>query len=293
MLNATPAVGPNGEASVKTAYHCSTLLDNWDEERRQFGQPLQATYDSTTAGSRADFYTTYTTSFKQPTAAQVASAKPPSCFAAEGPRMLLFHHGDIGNIEQYGYATSELALTDRKRQVYTNDEVLDMPGVSSRRHQSQELQRSTGGFCATRSGTQRADGGRDDEAPSPAVQREADFMQSMASTVRSTKDGKNGSTESNFASCGTGDGQQASLTSEGSGNSRYAPPRLLPVGRAAERERLLTTKNVTIDATGAYLFDHVEPYPMTSSKSVGAFVKSCDNPMHKTNLRVHYMEDDY
>lgn len=276
MQSSMPSANRNGEASVKTAYHCSTLLDNWDEERRQFGQPLPTTSDSTAAGN-PDFRTTYTTSFKQPTPAQVAGAKPPSCFAAEGPRMLLFHHGDIGNIEQYGYATSELALTDRKRgEVYTNDEVLDMPGVSSRRHQSQALQRSTGGFGASRSNAARGSGEDSSDAVSPAVQREADFMQSMASTVRSTQSNTEGA-----------------ATSPREGGEGYAPPRMLPVGRAAERERLLTTKNVTIDATGAYLYDNLEHYPMTSSKSIGAFVKSCDNPMHKTDLRVHYMEDDY
>lgn len=284
-----PSGGRNGEASVKTAYHCSTLLDNWDEERRQFGQPLPATSDSATAAAKPDFHTTYTTSYKQPTSAQAANAKPPSCFAAEGPRMLLFHHGDIGNIEQYGYATSELALTDRKKgDIYTNDEVLDMPGVSTRRQQSNALQRSTGGFGASRSGAARGGSGESgDDAPSRAVQREADFMQSMASTVRSTNEQKNGMDGTLSAS------RDASAASPQESAEGYAPPRLLPVGRAAERERLLTTKNVTIDATGAYLYENLESYPMTSSKSVGAFVKSCDNPMHKTNLRVHYMEDDY
>lgn len=281
MQGVMPTAGRNGEASVKTAYHCSTLLDNWDEERRQFGQPLLATSDSTTA-DKADFSTTYTTSYKKPTTEQVAKAKPPGCFAAEGPRLLLFHHGDIGNIEQYRYATSELALTDRKRDVYTNDEVLDMPGVSLRRQQTTALQRSTGGFGASRESNIGAG-----EASSPAVQREADFMQSMASTVRST--GKN---KSNTEEEDNGEVQHASSRSEEGGDG-YVPPRLLPVGRAAERERLLTTKNVTIDATGAYLYDNLDSYPMTSSKCVGAFVKSCDDPMHKSNLRVHYMEDDY
>ncbi|KPA82214.1 hypothetical protein ABB37_03333 [Leptomonas pyrrhocoris] len=293
MQGPTTVTGLNGEASVKTAYHCSTLLDNWDEERRQFGQPLLTTADSTITGAKPDLHTTYTTSFKPPTAEQTAAAKPPGCFAAEGPRMLLFHHGDIGNIEQYGYATAELALTDRKKEVYTNDEVLDMPGVSSRRQRTTALLRSTGGFGASRSG--RGGGGThndaEDEAPSAALQREADFTQSLASTVR-----YNNSNVNNTASSprdGSGAEQQASPTSEESNDSTYAPPRMLPVGRAAERERLLTTKNVTIDATGAYLFDNLESYPLTSSESVGAFVKSCDNPMHKTNLRVHYMEDDY
>lgn len=272
-MQAAGSDGPHkGEASVKTAYHCSTLLANWDEERRQFGQPLA------TNATEADAHrpTTYMDSFKRPTEAQTAAAKPPSCFAADGPRMLLFHHGDIGNIEQYGYATSELALTDRKRETYTNDEVLDMPGVSSRRQQSTALQRSTGGFGASRSAG-GASSSTNADAPSAAVQREANYLQSMASTVRSMKSNDSGNEEGEREESG----------------SAYVPPRLLPVGRASERERLLTTKNVSIDATGAYLFDNLEPYPMTSTKSIGAFVKSCDNPMHKSNLRVHYMEDDY
>ncbi|KPI83876.1 hypothetical protein ABL78_7074 [Leptomonas seymouri] len=287
MQGVTPAAGRSGGASVKTAYHCSTLLDNWDEERRQFGQPLSTTFDSSMAGTKADFSTTYVTSYKPPTAAQTAEAKPLGCFAAEGPRILLFHHGDIDDIKQYSYATSELALTDRKKEVFTNEEVLDMPGVSSRRQQTRALQRSTGGLGASRSG--RGGGSYDDES-SPVLQREADFTQSLASTVRSVNS-NNSTTLSSRG--GAGAPQQASPTSEESDGSGYAPPRFLPMGRVAERERLLTTKNVTIDATGVYLFENLEPYPLTSSKSFGALVKSCDNPMHKTNLRVHYMEDDY
>ncbi|CAC9537914.1 conserved hypothetical protein [Leishmania infantum JPCM5] len=271
-----------GEQSVKSAYHCATLLDNWDEDRRQFGQPVPAT------SGTGDFdpSTTYNASYKSLTAAQTAEAKPPGCFAAEAPRMLLFHHGDIGNIETYCYATSELALPDRKRQVYTNDEVLDMPGVSTRRNKTAALQRSTMGFtvsCSGHGGT-LTNGSCADEV-SAAVQREVAYLQSMASTMLSTR-------------YSTGDAQTSTSDSGGeraaaNSGSKYAPPRLLPMGRVAERERLLTTKNVSIDATGVYVFDNLEAYPLTSSQCVGKMTKSCDNPMHKTCLRVHYMEDDY
>ncbi|GET92240.1 hypothetical protein, conserved [Leishmania tarentolae] len=271
-----------GEQSVKSAYHCATLLDNWAEDRHQFGQPVPTT-------SHADGFdpnTTYSASYKSLTEAQIAEAKPPGCFAAEAPRMLLFHHGDIGNIETYCYATSELAHTDRKKQVYTNDEVLDMPGVSTRRNKTAALQRSTMGFSTSGSGHAgtSTNGLRADEV-SAAVQREAAYLQSMASTMRSTQHWANGTQDS------TRDpGSETTETKTGSG---YAPPRLLPMGRVAERERLLTTKNVSIDASGVYLFDNLEAYPLTSSQCVGKMTKWCDNPMHKTNLRIHYMEDDY
>ncbi|CAG9582006.1 conserved hypothetical protein [Leishmania major strain Friedlin] len=271
-----------GEQSVKSAYHCATLLDNWDEDRRQFGQPVP-----TTSGT-GDFdpSTTYNASFKSLTAAQTAEAKPPGCFAAEAPRMLLFHHGDIGNIQTYCYATSELALPDRKKQVYTNDEVLDMPGVSTRRNKTATLQRSTRGVTVGRSGHAGAlrSGFCADEV-SEAVQREAAYLQSMASTMLSTR-----YSTADAQTPASDSGVEKAATTSG---SDYAPPRLLPMGRVAERERLLTTKNVSIDATGVYLFENLDAYPLASSQCVGQMTKSCDNPMHKTNLRVHYMEDDY
>ncbi|CAJ1020309.1 hypothetical protein Q4I30_002215 [Leishmania utingensis] len=271
------------EQSVKSAYHCATLLDNWDEDRRQFGQPVP-----TTSGT-GDFdpNTTYNTSYKALTAAQTAEAKPPGCFAAEAPRILLFHHGDIGNIQTYCHATSELALTDRNERVYTNDEVLDMPGVSSRRKKTAALQKSMSGFNASRSDHSGAlTGGLDVDEVSAAVQREALYLQSMAKTVCSTPY----SASQMQTSASYSGGEKAATTESESG---YAPPRLLPVGRVAERERLLTTKNVSIDATGMYVCDNLDAYPLTSSQCVGKMTKSCDNPMHKTNLRVHYMEDDY
>ncbi|KAK7200792.1 hypothetical protein NESM_000137500 [Novymonas esmeraldas] len=269
-----------GEQSVKSVYHCATLLDNWDEDRRQFGQPVP----STAGTGKLDPLTTYSTSYTALTAAQTAAAKPPGCFAAEAPRILLFHHGDIGNIETHCYATAELAHTDRKRLVYTNDEVLDMPGMSTRRGKTAALQRSTRGFTVTR-GSSRADDPSADDV-SAAVHREAAYLQSMASTVRS--DPK--STTQSHASA-SDSGSVTDTAQDGSG--AYVPPRLFPMGRVGERERLLTTKNVSIDATGVHVFQNLDAYPLTSSQCVGKLMKSCDNPMHKTNLRVHYMEDDY
>ncbi|KAG5491586.1 hypothetical protein JIQ42_01492 [Leishmania sp. Namibia] len=271
-----------GEQSVKLAYHCATLLGNWDEDRRQFGQPVP----STSGTGKLDCETTYNTSYQALTAAQAAEAKQPGYFAAESPRILLFHHGDISNIETYGYATSELAHTDRKKLTYTNDEVLDMPGISTRRNKTAALLQSTRGFSVSRKGRAgaSADGlGAGDI--SAAVRREAAYLQSMASTVRSTL-----SSESQTQGTASDSDNEMMTTDSRNG---YAPPRLLPVGRVAERERLLTIKNVSIDATGVYLFDNLEAYPLTSSQCVGKMTKSCDNPMHKTNLRVHYMEDDY
>lgn len=264
------------EQSVKSAYHCATLLENWDEDRRQFGQPVP-----TTSGAGAvDVNTTYLTSYKSVSAAQAADAKPPGCFASEAPRILLFHHGDIGNIETHCYAVSELSHTDRKKVIYTNEEVLDMPGVSNRRQKTAALHRSTMGFSTTVRPDASGTGFHADDVTA-AMQREAAYMQSMASTVRSAPSSASQTQTSSVDGPVADDG------------SAYMPPRLLPVGRVAERERLLTTKNVSIDATGVHLYDNLEAYPLTSSKCVGKMTKSCDNPMHKTNLRVHYMEDDY
>ncbi|KAG5468225.1 hypothetical protein LSCM1_02202 [Leishmania martiniquensis] len=272
-----------GENTVKSAYHCATLLGNWDEDRRQFGQPVPSTGCIAKLGST----TTYNTSYKALTAAQTAEAKPPGYFASEAPRILLFHHGDISNIEDYCYATSELAHTDRKKLIYTNDEVLDMPGVSKRRNKTAALQQSTRGFSASRRGhTGASTDGLEADEVSAAVQREAAYLQSMASTVRSTP------SSASQTQATTSDSRSEMAVTRDS-RSDYMPPRLLPMGRVAERERLLTTKNVSIDATGVYLLDHLAAYPLTSSQCVGELTKSCDNPMHKTNLRVHYMEDDY
>ncbi|CCW60587.1 unnamed protein product [Phytomonas sp. EM1] len=69
------------------------------------------------------------------------------------------------------------------------------------------------------------------------------------------------------------------------GETAYAPPRLLPFGRVMERERLLTTKQVTIDATGEYLKNHLPSYPLTSSNCVKEFMAWTNNPMWKTRLR--------
>lgn len=261
---------PFSQSTVKSEYHCATLVGNWEEDRRQFGSPLE----SDKAKEKIDDKTTYKVSFKAPTAAQAASAKPPGCFAAEAPHALLFYHGDIAHPEKYCYSTSELAYTNPRKEIFTHDEVLDMPGVSRRRGKSAVSQRTNNGKCrGSMRGAMNDDDNHDEIAP--AVQREATFLQTMRS---------GGSIEA------------ATNSSEGTstgGSSGYAPPRLLPLGRVADRERLMTTKNVTIDSTGVHLFDHLEPYPLTSSNCIGHHMRSCHNPMHKTQLRVHYMEDDY
>lgn len=59
-----------------------------------------------------------------------------------------------------------------------------------------------------------------------------------------------------------------------------------PIGRVATRDRLLTTKQVSIDATGIYATTHADTsYPLTSSVCIGPCMKSKDNPMCKTHLR--------
>ncbi|KAG5493920.1 hypothetical protein JKF63_01752 [Porcisia hertigi] len=272
-----------GEQSVKPAYHCATLLDNWDEDRRQFGVPPSTIGDT----GKLDADTTYHTSYQPLSATQVADAKPPGCFAAEAPRMLLFHHGDIGNIETYCYATSELAHTDRKKEIYTNDEVLDMPGVSSRCSRSVALQRSTMGFAPRRRGSSLTPmNDLHPEEVSAALLRETNYLHSMASTVRSAP---NSASQTQTSPHYSGSEKVATANEQ----SDYSPPRLLPLGRVAERDRLLTTKNVTLDATGIHLFDNLGAYPLTSSDCAGELTNWCDNPMYKTNLRIHYMEDDY
>ncbi|RNE97796.1 uncharacterized protein Tco025E_09409 [Trypanosoma conorhini] len=69
---------------------------------------------------------------------------------------------------------------------------------------------------------------------------------------------------------------------------QYQPPRLPPIGRALEKERLLTTKNVTVDATGEYLSENVDEYPATSSECWGQFMAYKDDPMQRTKLREAY-----
>ncbi|EPY38688.1 hypothetical protein AGDE_05241 [Angomonas deanei] len=46
----------------------------------------------------------------------------------------------------------------------------------------------------------------------------------------------------------------------------YKIPSIPPVGRVEERKRLMTTKNVTVDATGEYLQHNLEPYPSRAAR---------------------------
>lgn len=73
------------------------------------------------------------------------------------------------------------------------------------------------------------------------------------------------------------------ITSDG--KVRYHLP---PIGVAMTRDRFTTSKNVTIDATGAYLREHLaDVYTLSSAtKSRGSFTRSLNNVMHGTHLRL-------
>ncbi|PWV05520.1 hypothetical protein C3747_130g85 [Trypanosoma cruzi] len=68
----------------------------------------------------------------------------------------------------------------------------------------------------------------------------------------------------------------------------YQPAKLPPIGRLQAKERFLTTKNVTFDATGEYLKDNIDEYPAASSECWGQFMAYKDDPMNRTKLREEY-----
>lgn len=249
--------GAETRKAVANDYHCATLVGNWQEERRTFGEPAP----TTKSGMPIDANTTYTTSYTKLSNQQVAGAKPSSCFAGEAPKELIFYHGDCAKPEKNCYTVTELSYTDRKADPTTNEEVLHRTGVSQRQNQTSTLRQTMGLSGKHQEGSQ--DGDR-----SEAMLRETQHLRSL-----------NGAEKA-----------EASADRDGQSDA-YRPPSIPPVGRVEERNRMMTTKNVTTDATGEYLKTNLEHYPLTSSECVGELVHSRNDPMHNTKLRVQYKAD--
>lgn len=241
-----------GRSGGKSTYHCATLVGPWEEERRQFGMGL--TTQPLDVAAPIDDQTTYKESFLVPTSAQIIDAKPPSCFAAEAPRELMFYHGDLLNPVKSQIPLTELSWTNRKTDPYTSPETLDIMGVSKRRTKTNALRREAGMGMAGEAGSVNG-----------AVEKESAYLRSLQSRVES-QDAKDG-------------------------DSGYRPPALPPIGRVGERNRLLTTKQVELDSVGVYLKKNIHCYPATSSDCIGQFMKSKDNVMNKTNLRVEWEDE--
>eukprot|EP00796_Vickermania_ingenoplastis_P007240 gene7240-5089_t len=255
-----------GRKSGKSAYHCATLVGPWEEERRQFGLGLST--KPLNAAEPIDAMTTYKESFLLPTSQQIVEAKPPSCFAAEAPRELMFYHGDLLHPVKSQIPLTELSWSDRKKEPYTSPETLDIMGISRRQTGSNAIRRELGVSGASGSaagGGGGGGGGGDVEAENAAVVKESDFLRSLQNPHGSAKESGN--------------------------DSGYRPPSLPPIGRVAERNRLLTTKQVTLDSVGCYLKKNPNCYPATSSDVWGQFMKNSDNVMHKTNLRVEWEDE--
>lgn len=243
-----------GRSGNKTVYHCATLVGPWEEERRQFG--MGVTTQPLDVTRPIDDMTIYKESFLTPTPAQIAAAKPPGCFASEAPHELMFYHGDLMNPVKSQIPLTELSWTDRKVEPYTSPETLDIMGVSKRQTRSNAMRRNLGVGMAG-----------EGESENRAIVKECAFLRSLQNPNGEDKQENN---------------------AEASG---YKAPPLPPIGRVAERNRLLTTKQVTIDSTGVYLKKNLHCYPATSSDCIGGFMKSKDNVMNKTNLRVEWEDE--
>lgn len=240
-----------GPSTAKSEYHCATLVGPWEEERRQFG--MGVTSQLRDVSLPIDTNTTYKDSYLSLTPEQVAGAKPPGCFAAEAPHQLLFYHGDLLHPVKSQIPMTELSWSDRKVNPHTTPELYDTMGISKRRDATNRIGATNGQGM-----------GGEDGISSNAVERETAFLRTLQ----------------------TGGGKLTGVSQGEAGG--YKPKPLPPIGRVAERNRLLTTKQVTIDSTGLYLKSHRESYPLTSSDCVRTFTKSLDNVMNKTELRIEY-----
>lgn len=313
MLPSRPCGAANG--GVSAPYHCATLVNNWEEERKTFGQSVPRVQ----TGAPLATETTTRTQHHAYSPADIIAARPPSYFTSETPRELLFHHGNAGSSCTVDQASvSELSYTDpRQHRSYHTDEVLDMTTVSQRQDAtrarkmaaSQCDQSTRGGAvtaqsdeaaCADCSHAQSSDC-NGANASLAATDDEATHAESHHSCSRSSwHAGKQTTCPSRGVNLSKEVESLRSLNrchphadTSAVGASRadtYTPPCLLPVvGRAAERERFVTTKQTTIDATAHYIREHPrEAYPLTSSTCVAELTKSLDNPMRRTKLREEY-----
>ncbi|RNE96021.1 hypothetical protein TraAM80_10004 [Trypanosoma rangeli] len=243
-------IGPSGH---KSDYHCATLLGNWQEERMTFGlkDPAKGPLET---------QTTYLASYKgSKDEEELFAAKPPGCFCAEAPVQLLFYHGDIAAPPQNQLTVHELSYTHPTMGATANSlkAILDEEGISRRRDRTEALRRAMGfsGRAAT-------------AGPLPCLGRNTVAAPLAYSTECAAKK----------------DREYVQTTRGG----RYRPPKLPPIGRVREKERLLTTKNVTLDATGEYLKENIDEYPATSSECWGQFMAYKDDPMQRTKLREEY-----
>jgi hypothetical protein len=176
-------------------------------------------------------------------------AKPMEAISFEAPRELLFFHG-AGRIQSQ-YSVTELSYRGAAAPALTYKEVLGVEGVSPRR---------------TRSNAKKSEADCSDDADA-------------------VTDGALGDVGGvNDASCEYG----ASTTTTNSGNGATSKKyHLPPIGAALTRDRFTTSKHVSIDATGAFLQQHLsDVYIRTGNvASRGEFLTSLNNAMHKTHLR--------
>ncbi|KEG06859.1 hypothetical protein DQ04_11891000 [Trypanosoma grayi] len=245
-------IGPSGH---KSEYHCATLLGNWQEERTSFGlkDPAKQPLEN---------ITTYKGSYKGPANdEELFAAKPPGCFCSEAPAELLFYQGDIKAPPKHQFTVHELSYTDptSAAATMTLKDILDKEGTSQRREKTDALRRTMGLSAKTEPRQKRLSFGKSIAA--------APSSYSVASTLKS-EDGFMESTRS----------------------GAYKTPTIPPIGRVQEKERFLTTKNVTLDATGLYVTDNIDEYPATSTNCWGQFMAYKDNPMQRTRLREQYEE---
>ncbi|EKF33529.1 hypothetical protein MOQ_002604 [Trypanosoma cruzi marinkellei] len=243
-------IGPSGH---KSEYHCATLLGNWQEERMSFGL-------KDPAKEPLEGQTTYLASYRgTKNDEELLAAKPPGCFCAEAPVQLLFYHGDIVAPPQSQFTVHELSYTRPTRDggAHPLRTILDKEGISQRREKTEALRRAMG-F----SGHRTAVG-----APS-SLGRNTEAVPLAYSTGCATKR----------------DNEYMQTTRRG----HYQPAKLPPIGRLQAKERFLTTKNVTFDATGEYLKDNIDEYPAATSESWGQFMAYKDDPMNRTRLREEY-----
>ncbi|AAZ10875.1 uncharacterized protein TEOVI_000887400 [Trypanosoma equiperdum] len=242
-------MGPSGH---KSEYHCATLLGNWQEERRSFGfvDP---------AREPLSYMTVYKDSFRgTKTDEELANAKPPSCFHENALPELLFYHNEITNPPKNLLTVNELSYTNAKggEEVNTLHDILHKEGVSKKRDKTIAIRRELGfiGYGAPHEGSLLASKG--------ATATPLDYTMRCGTT-----------TDQNFL--------------ESTRGGCYKPPVIPAIGRMQEKQRLLTTKNVTVDATGEYLKDNIDEYPATSSECWGMFMKFTDN-MKGKKLRECY-----
>nr|CCC90181.1 unnamed protein product [Trypanosoma congolense IL3000] len=241
-------IGPSGH---KSEYHCATLLGNWQEERKSFGH-------KDPAREPLSDKTLYKDSYKgTSTEEELLNAKPPSCFHENALPELLFYHDKITAPSKRFMTVSELSYTDvRKGEVNSLHDILHKEGSPKRRERADAIHRGMG-ITGHKDGS-----GRFQVTSKGATAVPLDFTSKCCEFV-----------------------DQAML--EATRNGDYKPPVIPPVGRLQEKNRFLTTKNVTHDITGEFLKTNIDCYPATSSKAWGTFMKFTDS-MKGKKLREYY-----